>query len=71
VGTLFQKQEVLSMSKKQNFHLRGERGQAFADLLREVSAEHLLCVSIDVSKYLFSATPLKGFGVNNEVEFET
>jgi len=50
------------MSKKQNFHIRGERGQAFADLLRGVSAEHLLCVSIDVSKYFHVAMVHNGLG---------
>lgn len=39
------------MSKKHISHLRGERGQAFADLIRGVPAEQILCVSADISKY--------------------
>lgn len=38
------------MKRKRRNHLRGQRGQAFADLIRGVSPEHILCVSIDVSK---------------------
>ena len=45
VGTINYRQEVLSMSKKRVSHLRGERGQAFAELIRGVSAERILCVS--------------------------
>ena len=36
VGTIIDRQEVLSMSKKRVSHLRGERGQAFAELIRGV-----------------------------------
>jgi transposase len=39
------------MSRKKRTHLRGKRGQAFADLIRGVLLEHILCVSIDVHKY--------------------
>ena len=38
------------MKRKRRNHLRGRRGQAFANLIRGVSPEHILCVSIDVSK---------------------
>jgi len=38
------------MSRKEHTHLRGRQGQAFADQVRGVSAERILCVSIDVSK---------------------
>ena len=39
------------MSKKRFSHLRGERGQAFADLIRGIPLEQILCVSLDISKY--------------------
>lgn len=39
------------MSKKARSHLRGERGQLFADQIRGVSLERVLCVSLDISKY--------------------
>jgi hypothetical protein len=38
------------MKPNQRPHLRGWRGQAFADLVRGVCPEQILCVSIDVSK---------------------
>ncbi len=43
------------MSKKQFAHLRGERGQAFADLIRGIPPEQILCVSLDISKYFHLA----------------
>jgi len=39
------------MSKKGRAHLRGERGQLFADQIRGLSLERVLCVSLDISKY--------------------
>ncbi len=33
------------MSKKRISHLRGERGLAFADLIRGIPSEQILCVS--------------------------
>jgi len=39
------------MSRKQKTHIRGARGQAFADQIRHINAEHILCVSLDISKY--------------------
>jgi transposase len=39
------------MSRKKRTHLRGERGQAFADKIRGVPLEQILCVSLDVHKY--------------------
>jgi transposase len=39
------------MSKKKRTHLRGQRGQAFADQIRGVPLERILCVSIDIHKY--------------------
>jgi hypothetical protein len=38
------------MKQNRRRHLRGRRGQAFADLVRGVCPEQILCVSIDVSK---------------------
>jgi len=38
------------MKRNRRHHLRGRRGQAFADLVRSVCPEQILCVSIDVSK---------------------
>jgi len=39
------------MSRKHKTHLRGERGQAFADKIRGIASEQILCVSLDISKY--------------------
>jgi len=39
------------MSRKKHTHLRGERGQAFADKLRGIPVEQILCVSLDIHKY--------------------
>ena len=39
------------MSKREQTHLRGQRGQAFADKIRDVKMEQLLCVSLDIRKY--------------------
>lgn len=39
------------MSRKKHTHLRGERGQAFADKIRGVPMEQILCVSLDIHKY--------------------
>lgn len=39
------------MSRKRQTHLRGKRGQAFADQIRGVPLERILCVSLDISKY--------------------
>ena len=39
------------MSRKRQTHLRGKRGQAFADKIRGVPLERILCVSLDVHKY--------------------
>jgi len=50
------------MSKKPSTHLRGERGQAFADLIRGVPPEQLLCVSLDISKYFHVAMIHNGLG---------
>ncbi len=39
------------MSRKDKTHIRGERGQAFTDKIRDIDLEQLLCVSLDISKY--------------------
>jgi len=39
------------MSRKNKTHIRGERGQAFADKIRGIDQEQVLCVSLDISKY--------------------
>jgi transposase len=39
------------MSRKRRTHLRGKRGQAFADKIRGVPLDRILCVSLDVHKY--------------------
>ncbi|MBN1936476.1 MAG: hypothetical protein JW934_17570, partial [Anaerolineae bacterium] len=39
------------MTRKKRTHLRGQRGQAFADRIRGVALEQILCVSIDIHKY--------------------
>ncbi len=37
--------------KRKRTHLRGERGQAFADKIRGIPMDRILCVSLDVHKY--------------------
>jgi len=39
------------MSRKKRTHLRGTRGQAFADKLRGIPLDRILCVSLDIHKY--------------------
>ena len=39
------------MSRKKRTHLRGERGQAFANKIRGIPMDQILCVSLDVHKY--------------------
>ena len=39
------------MSRKKHTHLRGERGQAFADKMRGIPVEQILCVSLDIHEY--------------------
>ena len=41
-------EEVLIMSRKKRTHLRGKRGQAFADKIRGIPLDCILCVSIDI-----------------------
>jgi len=39
------------MSRKDKTHLRGERGQTFADKIRGLNPEQILCLPLDISKY--------------------
>ena len=39
------------MNRKKRTHLRGKRGQAFADKIRGIPLEQILCVSLDIHKY--------------------
>jgi transposase len=39
------------MSRKQRKHIRGKRGEAFLQITRGVDRAHILCVSLDISKY--------------------
>lgn len=39
------------MSHKSSTHLKGERGQAFTDQIRNIPLERILCVSVDIGKY--------------------
>lgn len=50
------------MSKKRTAHLRGARGQAFADLTRGIASERILCVSLDISKYFHVVMIHNGLG---------
>jgi transposase len=50
------------MSKKQHTHLRGERGQAFAERIRGVPLDRILCVSLDIGKYFHVAMIHNGLG---------
>jgi transposase len=58
------------MSKKRRTHLRGERGQAFADLVRGIPSEQILCVSLDISKYFHVAMIHNGLGEIVKPAFE-
>jgi len=50
------------MNEKATTHLRGARGQAFADLVRGIAPEHILCVSLDISKYFHVVMIHNGLG---------
>ncbi len=51
------------MSRKyRRTHIRGERGQTFADKIRGVPLEQLLCVSLDISKYFHVVISHNGLG---------
>ena len=50
------------MGKKRSAQLRGEHSQAFADLIRGIAPEQVLCVSLDISKYFHVAMIHNGLG---------
>jgi transposase len=50
------------MNELSTAHLRGPRGQAFADLVRGIAPEHVLCVSLDISKYFHVVMIHNGLG---------
>jgi hypothetical protein len=50
------------MSKKGFSHIRGKRGQAFADRIRGIPSEQMMCVSLDVSIYFHVAMIHNGLG---------
>ena len=54
--------EVPVMSRKGRTHLRGKRGQAFADKIRGVPMDRILCVSLDVHKYFHVGMIHNGLG---------
>lgn len=50
------------MNEQPSAHARGPRGQAFADLVRGIAPEQLLCVSLDISKYFHVVMIHNGLG---------
>lgn len=58
------------MKPKRRTHLRGPRGQAFADRIRGVCPEQILCVSIDISKDFHVVLLHNGLGEIVTASFE-
>lgn len=58
------------MKRKRETHLRGQRGQAFAEQIRGISLEQLLCVSIDISKDFHVVLLHNGVGEIIKASFE-
>ena len=58
------------MSRKEKTHIRGERGQAFADKIRGLNLEQVLCVSVDISKYFQVVMIHNGLGEIVKPTFE-
>jgi transposase len=50
------------MRRENKTHLRGERGQTFADKIRGLNPEQILCVSLDISKYFHLVMIHNGLG---------
>jgi transposase len=50
------------MNEQRTTHVRGSRGQAFADLVRGIAPDHILCVSLDISKYFHVVMIHNGLG---------
>jgi transposase len=59
------------MSRKKRTHLRGERGQAFADKIRGIPLEQILCVSLDIHKYFHVVMIHNALGEIVTMTFET
>lgn len=58
------------MSRKEKSHIRGKRGQAFADKIRGINQEQILCVSLDISKYFHVVMIHNGLGEIVKSTFE-
>jgi transposase len=58
------------MNEQPTTHVRGPRGQAFADLVRGIAPEQLLCVSVDISKYFHVVMIHNGLGEIVTATFE-
>ena len=58
------------MSQKKATHLRGERGQDFANRMRGIPSEQILCVSLDISKYFHVVMIHNGLGEIVKPTFE-
>ncbi len=58
------------MRGKKATHLRGERGQDFANRMRGIPAEQILCVSLDISKYFHVVMIHNGLGEIVKPTFE-
>jgi transposase len=58
------------MRKKRKTHIRGERGQAFANLVRGIPPEQIMCVSLDISKYFHVVMIHNGLGEIVKSSFE-
>ena len=58
------------MSRKKRTHLRGRRGQAFANKIRGIPLDQILCVSLDISKYFHVVMMHNGLGEIVKPAFE-
>jgi transposase len=50
------------MSRKQRKHIRGKRGEAFLQIVRGIDRARILCVSLDISKYLHMVMMHNAYG---------
>lgn len=62
VGGNTHRQEVFPRNEQRTAHVRGQRSQAFVDLVRGIAPEHILCVSLDISKYFHVVMIHNGLG---------
>ena len=58
------------MTKQEKGHIRGPRGQAFADKIRGLNPEQILCVSRDISQYFHWVMMHNGLGEMVRKSFE-